>query len=176
MEVFEAIKARHSVRSYTSDPVPDEVLMKLLEAARMAPSAGNFQPWRFIVVKSQEKRERIARGGMWARFASEAPIVIVAIGDTKSKFYIHDTCIALEHLVLTATSEGLGTCWIGSFNEEDLKEMLKIPDKFKVVALVSIGYPAKSRTLMSTFLHLFRPRKKLEEIAYLEEYGRPLRE
>ena len=174
MEVFEAIRTRRSVRSYTSDPVPDEVLMKLLEAAGMAPSAMNFQPWRFIVVKSQGKRERIARGGLWARFVSKAPVVIVACGDTRSKFYVHDTCIALEHLVLTATSEGLGTCWIGSFNEEDLKETLNIPDNFKVVALVSIGYPAESRSLISTILHLFRPRKKLKEIVYLEEYGKPL--
>ena len=176
MEVFEAIRARRSVRSYRPDPVPDEVLTKLLESARMAPSAGNFQPWRFIVVRSQRKRERIAGGGMWARFVSKAPVVIVACGDTRSKFYVHDTCIALENLVLTATSEGLGTCWIGSFNEEDLKEMLKIPEGFKVVALVSVGYHAKSRNLISTSLHLFRPRKKLKEIAYSEEYGKPLEE
>jgi len=176
MEVSEAIRARRSVRSYTSEPVPSDVLVKLLEAARLAPSAMSFQPWRFILVKSQEKKEKIARGSVWARFVSKAPIVIVACGDTRSKFYVHDTCIALEHLVLTATGEGLGTCWIGSFNEKELKEMLKIPDRFKVIALVSVGYPAERRSLTSTLLHTFRPRKRLKEIAYLDEYGKPLSE
>jgi nitroreductase len=173
MNVFEAKKARRSVRSYTPDPVPDEVLWKLLESARLAPSAKNYQLWRFIVVRTQEARDRIARGGMFARFVDEVPVVIVACGDTSSRFYVHDTCIALEHLVLTATGEGLGSCWIGSFDEEDLRELLGIPERFRVVALVSIGYSTEKRDLGRSFLHLFRSTKRLEEDAFLESFGRP---
>ena len=174
MEVLQAIRARRSVRSYRSEPIPDEALSRMLEAARLAPSAMNYQPWRFIVVRSQDKKDMIARSGIFGRFLSQAPVVIVACGDTGSKYHVHDTCIALEHIVLAATSEGLGTCWIVSFNEQTVKELLKIPERFKVVALVSIGYPAAERDLVSSFLHFFRPKKKLNEIAYLEEFGKPL--
>jgi nitroreductase len=173
MEVFDAIKARHSVRSYKPKPVPDRILTRLFDAARIAPSAMKYQPWRFIVVKSQEKRDTIASGGMWARFASNAPVVIVACGDKRSKFHVHDTCIALEHIVLTATGMGLGSCWIVSFNDQEIKELLNIPDRFRVVALLSLGYPSSGRSLTSSILHFFRPTKKINEIAFLEEYGKP---
>ncbi len=174
MEVLEAVRARRSVRSYRPDPVPDEALSRLLEAARLAPSAMNYQPWRFIVVKSQEKKDRIARSGAFGRFLSQAPVAIVACGDRGSKYYVHDTCIALEHIVLAATSEGLGSCWIVSYDEETVKRLLKIPDRFSVVAIVSLGYPADSGDLVGSFLHFFRPKKRLLEIAFAEEFGRPL--
>lgn len=146
----------------------------MLEAARLAPSAMNHQPWRFIVVRSQEKRDRIARSGLFGRFMSQAPVIIVACGDTGSKYHVHDTCIALEHIVLAATSEGLGTCWVVSFNERTVRELLRIPERFRVVAIVSVGYPAEESDLLSSFLHFFRPKKRLEEIAYLEEFDIPL--
>ena len=174
MEVLEAIRARHSVRSYEDRDIPDEVIMELLESARLAPSAMNYQPWRFILVRSQEKRDVIARGGMFARFASGAPLAIVACGDSGSRFYVHDTCIALEHIVLAATSLGLGTCWIGSFDEGELRKVLDIPGRFRVVAVLTVGYPAEGRDLGRTFLHLFRSTKRLEEIAFSETFGRPL--
>jgi nitroreductase len=174
MEVFEAISARRSVRSYEARALPDEIVVKLLESARLAPSAMNFQPWRFIVVRSQEKRDVIARGGMFARFASQAPLAIVACGDSRSRFHIHDTCIALEHIVLAATSLGLGTCWIGSFDEAELRRELSIPKRFRVVAILTVGYPAEGRDLGRAVLHLFRSTKRLDEIAFSEEFGRPL--
>lgn len=176
MEVLQAIRVRRSVRSYTSEPVPDEVLSRLLEAARLAPSAMNYQPWRFIVVKSKEKRKTIAESGLFGRFLSQAPVVIVACGDTGSKYHVHDTCIALEHLVLAATSEGLGTCWVVSFKEQTVRELLKIPEGFSVVALLSVGYPSEKRDLMGSILHFFRPKKRLNEIAFLEEFGEPFEE
>ncbi len=167
MDVFKAVQLRRSVRSYKPDRVPDRVLRKLLKAARLAPSAHNAQPWRFIVVTSKEKLERIARGGRWAGFVSDAPMVIVGCGDTRSRHYVHDTCIALQNLVLTATEEGLGTCWIGSFTEQDLRQMLKLPESLRVVALISIGYPNEAQSGAS-------PRKPLSEIAFKEEYCKPL--
>lgn len=174
MDVLQAIRARRSVRSYRDEPVPDEALSRMLEAARLAPSAMNHQPWRFIVVRSQSKREKIARSGLFGRFMSQAPVIIVACGDTGSRYHVHDTCIALEHIVLAATSEGLGTCWVASFNERTVRELLRIPERFRVVAIVSVGYPAEERDMLSSFLHFFRPKKRLEEIAYLEEFGKPL--
>jgi len=173
MEVLEAIRARRSVRSYSPEPVPDEVVSRLLEAARLAPSAMNYQPWRFVVVRSKEKKERIARSGVFGRFVSRAPVLIVACGDTGSRYYVHDTCIALEHVVLAATAEGLGSCWVVSFDERTVRELLKIPEGFRVVAIASIGYPAENRDFLGSILHFFRPKKELKEIAYLEEFGKP---
>ena len=168
VDTFEAIRARRSVRAYRPDAVPDEVVRKLLEAARLAPSAMNAQPWRFIVVTSREKLDTIAQGGPSAGFVSGAPMVIVACGVASLRWHAQDTCIALENLVLAATAEGLGTCWIGSFNEQELKRMLKIPDGLRAVALVSVGYPKESLSPRSVV-----NRKRISEIAFREEYGNP---
>jgi len=174
LDVFEAIQKRRSVRSYEPTPVPVEKLKKALEAARLAPSAGNVQPWRFIVVLDSHKRRKIARGCRYGHFLDESPVVIVGCGDQKAspRWHAIDTCIAMENLVLAATGEGLGTCWIGFFNEKAIREMLKIPSHLKVVALLALGYPREKVDISAKLAHLIRPRKKLEKIAYLEEYGK----
>jgi len=174
MGILRAIRNRRSVRSYKNEQIPFDSLSRVLEAARLAPSAMNYQPWRFIVVLSQDKKDMIARSGIFGRFMSQAPIIIVACGDVRSKYHVHDTCIALEHIVLAAIDEGLGTCWIVSFNEQTVKKLLNIPEMFSVVAIVSIGYPSEKRDFLSSFLHFFRPKKRLEEICYLDEFGKSL--
>ena len=126
MDTFEAITKRKSVRAYEATPVPKETLEKILEAARLAPSAARVQPWHFIVVTEAEKRKELSKG-MFAKFLAEAPMVIVACGDTKASpdwCYI-DVAIAVENMVLAATNEGLGTCWIGSFDEGQVKKLLE---------------------------------------------------
>lgn len=174
MHVFEAIQKRKSVRAYAATPVPAEMLKKILEAARMAPSAGNAQPWHFILVMDESKRKAIARGCRYGRFLAESPVVVVGCGDERAspRWYLGDTCIAMENLVLAATSEGLGTCWIGKFNEKSIREMLKIPHQFRVVALLALGYKREKTDLSGRVLHLIRPRKKLEKILSFEEYRR----
>jgi len=173
VEVFEAIQKRRSSRSYLPTPVPAEKLKKVLEAARLAPSAGNIQPWRFIVVLDAEKRRKIAKGCRYGHFLEESPVIIVGCGDQKAspRWHAIDTCIAMENLVIAATGEGLGTCWIGFFNEKTIREMLQIPSRLKVVALLAIGYSREKLDITAKFAHLIRPRKKLEKITYLEEYG-----
>lgn len=113
MDVFEAVQKRHSVRSYESTPVSDEKLDRILEAARLAPSAGSIQPWHFVVVTDREKREAMAKSGRYARFLAESPVTIVGCGDQKASpnWYTVDVAIAMQNMVLTATAEGLGTCW-----------------------------------------------------------------
>ncbi len=172
LDVFEAIRLRRSVRSYRPNPVPVKSLNKILEAARLAPSANNSQPWHFIIVTDPEKRKAIAKDCMFGRFLSESPVVIVGCGDPSAspRFYVQDTAIALEHMVLVATSEGLGTCWIGSFKEDSIKKLLKIPDKLRVVSLLAVGFPKGSLDITRTLVHAIRPRKKLHEITSFEEY------
>ncbi len=172
MEVFEAIRKRHSVRSYLPDEVSSEKLEKILEAARLAPSAGNIQPWHFIVVSSQQKRKKLSKG-RYAKFLAESPVVLVGCGDKKASPNWHtvDTAIAMQNIVLTATSEGLATCWIGSFNENQVKKILRIPERFRVVALLAVGYRREKLELASKVLHFFRRKKKLQKIVSIEEFG-----
>lgn len=172
MEVFEAVQKRRSIRAYESTPIPEDKLMKILEAGRLAPSAGNIQPWHFIVVRDAEKREKLARA-RWAGFLAQSPVVIVGCGDRKAspEWFMVDVAIAMQNMVLTATSEGLGTCWVGSFNESEVKEMLKIPENYRVVALLALGYPRRKIDLVGKVLRLARRRKKLEEIVSFEEFG-----
>jgi len=172
MDVFEAIQNRQSIRGYESTPVPKEKLNRILEAARQAPSASNIQPWHFIVVTDSEKRKKLAEGGRYAKFLVEAPVVIVGCGDQEasSKWYTVDVTIALEHMVLTATSEGLGTCWIGSFDENQVKELLRIPENFRVVALLALGYPREKLDVQGNILKTTRRRKELEQIVSFEEF------
>ena len=152
MDVFEAIQKRRSVRAYKSTPIPEEKLMKILEAGRLAPSASNIQPWHFIVVKDPEKRKKLAKS-KWARFLAEAPVVIVGCGNQKAspKWFMVDVAIAMQNMVLAATGEGLGTCWVGSFNEKEVKELLKIPENYRVIALLAVGYPRENWTLQVRF-------------------------
>ncbi len=179
MKVFDAICLRRSIRKYKSDPVEKGKLERILEAGRLSPSAVNKQPWHFIVVRDPSVREslRASYGQSW--FVN-APLIIVVCADPSSawvrrdgeEFWKVDAAIALQDMILCATEEGLGTCWIGAFNENAIREMLKIPSHLKVIALLALGYPREKLDISAKIAHLIRPRKKLEKIAYLEEYGK----
>jgi nitroreductase len=175
MEVFEAIQKRRSARAYLPDPVPEDKLERILEAGRIAPSASNIQPWHFIVVRDEHKREKLAKSGVFARFLSQSPVVIVGCGNRKAspKWSIVDTAIAMQNVVLAATGEGLGTYWVGSFKEEEVKELLNIPDEMNVIALLAVGYPHKRLDLLAKIAHLIHRRKKPVEIVSLDEFGKP---
>jgi nitroreductase len=173
LDVFEAIQRRKSTRLYDTTPVPKETIEKLLEAARLSPSAKNIQPWHFIVVTNNEKRKALSKG-LFAKFLGEVPAVIVLCGDEKASpdWYVVDVALAGENMVLTATSEGLGTCWVGSFEEKSVKEQLEIPDQMRVVALLAIGYAKEKEGIKRKILNLVQRRKSLGEIASWEMYGR----
>jgi nitroreductase len=175
MEVFEAIQKRRSVRSYLPDEVPEEKLGRILEAARLAPSAMGRQPWHFIVVTDPRKRKQLSRGGRFAWFLSEAPVVIVGCGNKRSssRWHVIDTAIAMQNMVIAATGEGLGTCWIGSFNQEQVKQLLSIPDEYVVISLLAVGYPGEKEDLSSRALRLVKKKKRLEEIVSVEKFGNP---
>jgi len=148
MNVFDAIKKRSSVRFFLDKPVEEEKLHAVLEAGRLAPSAKNLQEWRFVIVKNPEVRSRIAQAANGQGFVGEAPVVIVACAVTDEVVmscgqlcYPIDVAIALDHISLVAVELGLGTCWIGAFNEEKIKAILGIPKEVRVVQLMPIGYP-----------------------------------
>ena len=171
MDFYEVVQKRKSVRAYKKDPIPDEVLNRILEATRIAPSAKNIQPWKFIVVKDPKVIEELVPACNNQRFVGEAPIIICAVGLENEawgrmggywKSLEVDVTIAFEHLMLAAANEGLGTCWIGSYKEPDVKRLLKIPDGVKVIALTPLGYPAQEPVA--------RPRKPLDEIISYDKF------
>lgn len=172
LDVLEAFANRKSVRSYLETPVPDEVLSKIVDTARLAPSAGNIQPWHFIMIRKKEKRAKIAKGCKYGKFLSETPVVIVACGDKKAspRWHSIETSISLEHIVIAATALGLGTCWIGMFNEEEIRKMIGLPERFEIIALMALGYPGGKVDLGAKLLHAIRPRKKLENMISEETY------
>ena len=146
MSLIDFIFNRRSIRSYENREVPEEVLTQILEAGRQAPSAANRQPIHFIVVKDNELKKNFS-SLQFNSFIKEAPIVIVGCADVNSlltgKWAVVDTAISMQSMVIAAWTLGVGSCWIGAFNEEKVKETLKIPEKWKIIALITLGYPAE---------------------------------
>ena len=168
MDLFEAVEKRRSIRKFKTDPVPVEDLKKILEAGRLAPSGGNHQPWSFVVVRDSETKKALANAANLQRFIADAGIVLVALGDPSASRSLHrqDPMIAIEHMVLAATALGYGTCWIGAFNEDEVKKIVKVPENLVVIALLPIGVPDEKP--------LPRPRKAFKEVFFKEAYGKPL--
>ena len=149
MTVMEAVRARKSVRAFEKRPVEDNKLNSVLEAARLAPSASNRQEWRFVVVRNEATRAKLAKAAKGQQFVGEAPVVIACCAETDAhvmtcgqQCYPIDVAIAIDHMTLTAVELGLGTCWIGAFSEPDVKSVLGIPEDIRVVELLPLGYPA----------------------------------
>lgn len=170
MNVFDAIQARKSVRAYDSRPVPKETIDKILESGRLAPSAMNYQPWHFVVVTDPKKREVLSEG-RYAKFLAESPVVIVGCANTKKspKWSTVDVTIAMQQMVLAATAEGLGTCWIGSFSEDSVRTLLEVPEEYNIVAMLAVGYPREKLDLGAKLLRS-RNRKELSEITSHEKF------
>ena len=155
MSSLNVILSRRSIRRYEDKEIPKDVLDQIVEAGRQSPSAANKQPYRFVIITDFEIKQKMA--GRFSRFLKKAPFIIVGCANPKAlltgKWSIIDTTIALENMVIAAWSLGIGSCWIGSFKEQKIKELLKIPQGWKVVALVTFGYAAETP----------KPRKKKQK-------------
>jgi nitroreductase len=156
MDVLEAIRTRRSVRAYSPKAIPADALDRMRSALRWAPSACNLQPWHFILVTDPDLRRQVAESSHRQLWMAGAPVTIVGCG-LPDRAYQHmggrgcsvevDVAIALDHLTLAAAAEGLGTCWIGAFDEIAVKRILGVPAGVKVVALTPLGYPASADLL-----------------------------
>ena len=160
MEFTEVIAKRRSIRKYKSDPIPDEKMQKLYNALRLAPSGANRQDYSFIFVMDEEKRKRIASEACHQGFLAEAPVLMVAACNPDGAFNV---AIAVDHMILTAADEGLGTCWVGWFEREPVKQILGIPESKEAAILVTIGFPDESPDA--------RPRKSLEQLIMIDSYN-----
>jgi len=204
LTVGEAIRQRRSIRSFRPDPVPEEYILEMLEAARLAPSGGNSQPWRFLVVTDTEEKKKLRQVAVDQEFVETAPVVFICAADMKAysrramtrrfqefvdfgiletlsgdfadpeyrkqyesrvanidqatlvQMAVANTYIAIEHLVLTATALGLGSCWVGAVDQGEVRNFFNLPENVIIVALVPVGYPTKVPPL--------RPRVAMDEI------------
>ena len=146
MSLLDLILTRRSIRRYEDKDIPEEVLQQILETGRQAPSAANRQPIRFVIVNDHDILKNLC-DNLFTRFVKYAPLAIVGCADIKSlltgKWAVVDATIAMQNMVIAAWTLGIGSCWIGACNEKKVKEFLNIPDKWKVVAVLTFGYPAE---------------------------------
>ena len=155
MDVFEAISQRYSCRSYQDKPVEDEKIDHLLEAARLAPSARNFQDWRFVVITDPQTKATLSTAANNQEMVAKAPVVIVACSNHSYRMRCGqmigpiDVSIALEHIALQAVEDGLATCWIGSFYHDKVRAVLDIPNGIEIVQLMAVGYPADTKAKLT---------------------------
>ena len=169
MDLLEIIKNRRSIRVFKKQAVTQDITEKLLEAARWAPSAGNVQPWTFVVVSSQKMKRNLSMAAFGQKNLEEASVVFVVCADEKlaeqsygvrgkSLFCLQDTAAAIQNILLTAYSLGLGSCWIGAFKEDEIRKAIKAPKEMRPIALIPVGYPneapaARSRRPVSEIMH-----------------------
>ena len=169
MDVYEAIEQRYSVRSYESRRVEDDTLERILDAGRLAPSARNNQDWKFIVVRQSQLRSSLAEAAEQP-FLASAP-VILAVVDTGRGHVMScgvpsgpvNCAIAIDHMTLAATAEGLGTCWIGHFDQDQCRRILGVPPEHVIIELLPIGYPASAAAK--------KVRKPVEEVVVHETFS-----
>lgn len=174
MDIFQVFRDRRSIRKYKDTPVEREKIEQILDAARLAPSWKNLQCWRFLVLTDPAQREALlsvfADDNPGKKAFAQAPVAIVVCGIPAESdvshgidYYVADVAIAFEHLCLAAHACGLGTCWMGLFDEDELKIKLKVPENMRIVGITPLGYPDQEPKP--------RPRKELSEIACFNEWS-----
>ena len=153
MDVLKAIKERASVRDYKPSAVSDALIKEVIDAATRAPSSGNVQDWEFVIVKTPEGRRALASAAFEQSFIAKAPVVIVVCSDLekiekaygergKALYSVQNTSAAIQNMLIAAWDKGLGTCWVGAFNEEAVKEAVVLPTNVRPLAIITMGYPA----------------------------------
>jgi len=164
VSLVDVVLSRRSIRRYEQKEIPKDALDKILDAGRQAPSAANRQPWHFIVVTDPEIKKELSKG-LFNRFIKDTPVTLIGCAHKDliaGKWSIISTTIALHNMVVAAWAMGIGSCWVGDFNEEKIKKLLNIPESWNIVALISLGYPAEKP----------QPRKKksIEEIVSFNKF------
>lgn len=175
MELYKTVKTRRSVRSFKEEEISQETVEKILKAGIWAPSAGNRQSWEFVVIKEGYNQEELVKGALGQNFIAEAPIVIVVGANIKRSaqrygergrnlYCLLDAAAAIQNMLLTAHELGLGTCWIGAFRDEEVKEIVQFPDYVRPVAIIPIGKPAESPSAPSRY--------PLDQVVHEEQFSK----
>ncbi|KXB06881.1 hypothetical protein AKJ52_01400 [candidate division MSBL1 archaeon SCGC-AAA382C18] len=172
MNVEDAIRSRRAIRSYKDKEISEGKLEEIIDAVRMAPSASNKQDWRFVFVTEGEKKEKLFEKANVQDFVKDAPVIVAGVTtDPEVEMTcgvpagVVDLSIALDHLTLKAAEEGLGTCWIATFDQEKTKEVLEIPNEYRVIEIMTLGYPAEPLKRED------KDRKELEKIMFYNNFS-----
>jgi len=157
MNLREIFEKRKSIRKFTGEPITEDQIKLIMEAAQIAPSASNKQPYKFIVIKDDELKKAFRKKAARQNFIDKAAVIFVVLGIKEREYwYKVDIGIAVEHMALQAAELGLGSCWIGAIERDKIRELLKIPNDWEIVSLLIIGIPDQDP--------LARPRKSLDEL------------
>ena len=167
MEVYEAVQTVLAVREFQSKPVPDNVVHRIIESARLTASSTNGQPWHFVVVQNRDTLIELGSLLSSGRYNAHAAFAVVVAVDKSSPYGISDASRAIQSMALTAWSEGIGSNWTGWVGMTEVASFLGIPKSIDCVAVVPFGYPAQARTQGK------KRRKKLSEVAHRERFGQP---
>ena len=173
MDFADTIKNRRSIRTYKKQEIPQETINQLIEAARLAPSAGNAQSWAFVIVREQENKQALSNAALNQRSIVEASAVFVVCADEKrakesygdrgkTLYCLQDTAAASQNILLTACSLGLGSCWIGAFKEDEVRKIVNAPKEMRPVVIIPVGYPNESPRA--------RTRRPVSEIVHQETF------
>lgn len=176
METIECIKSRRSVRKFKRKDLDKEKIIKILESAIYAPSSGNLQNWEFIIIENEENKRRIAKAAYNQNFIVDASLVIIACSNDekmilygkrgKELYAIQNVSAAIQNILLAANDLGIGSCWIGAFDEKEVKKILEIPDNVRPLAIIPLGYYEKIPE---------KPvRRDITQVTFKEKYGRVL--
>ncbi|MFC1675316.1 nitroreductase family protein [Candidatus Omnitrophota bacterium] len=166
MDAMQGIKNRRSIREYQDKPIPKDALEKLVDAARFAPTARGVQPWEFIVITDTAVLEKLGELAENGKFIARAKAAI-AIFCAETKYYLEDGCGATENILLAATALGIGSCWVAGDKKpyaQDVAKLLNVPDKFKLVSMVSLGYPKEQGSFK------VKDKRKLDEMIHWEKF------
>ncbi len=173
MDTIKCIRERRDIRDFRPDPIPEDILKKILDSAIQSPSAGNIQDWHFCLVKNPNTKRLLVNAALNQDFIARAPLVIVVCSDLnrisssygergKSLYSVQDTSAAIENLLLAAWNFGIGSCWVGAFNEQRVRETLVLPENVRPLAIIPLGYPSKVPEKPG--------RRPLKEVLHLEKY------
>ena len=166
MEVYEAVRTVLAVRKYQDKPVPPDIVQRIVEAGRLTGSSINGQPWHFIVVENRDTLRQLGALARTGPYIAQAPLAIVVAID-KTKFAVSDASRAIQSMILTAWSEGIGSNWVGFMGLDDVKSLLKIPADLDVLAILPFGFPAEIIGKGK------KKRKPLSEVANRGRFGQP---
>jgi len=173
MDFFDVVKNRHSIRAFKKKDVEEEKIMRILETANIAPSAGDLQAYEIILIRDEKKKSMLAKAAWNQDFIADAPVIMVVCANQKRSsarygkrgielYCINDASIAASYILLASTALGLGSVWIGAFDDSEVSKIIKVPDYIKPIAIIPIGYPDEEPYIT--------PRRDLDDIVHKEKF------